>query len=802
MKISLNWLKKFIEINETPEDLESILTEVGLEVDEVFSIAPDKKLLRSLVVGEILSIEKHPHADRLSLTSVDIGDKKSPIICGARNISVGQKVVIAKPGTKIKNTNQKTLEIKKTKIRGIESDGMICAEDEIGIGNAHDGIIILPKNSVTGKSAIDYLNIISDTVYDISLTPNRADATSHLGVARDIKAVFNREINIPEIKSFTNTETKNIDIEVKEKTACPRYAGCIIDNVDVGESSNEIKNLLTSIGINPINNVVDITNYILHSLGQPLHAFDLDKISKNKIVVKYAKENEKFLSLDDIERKLKSDDLVICDGDEKPMCIAGVFGGKTSGVSSKTKSIFLESAYFNSSDVRKSSQNHMLKTDASYRFERGIDPNITVYALKLACVLIKKYCKGKVVSLVYDIYPKKIENNKIEICYDRINKLIGQKIGEVEINNILKRLDINVSSNNKITIADVPPYRVDVLREADIVEEILRIYGYNNIKLSSKNGSDYLSEERSGSHENIILSRVMNLLVSSGLYEITTNSLTSLKYSTSKEWDKSGTIEMVNKLSDEHAVLKQDLLYTGLECIKHNLNRKQNNLKFFEFDKVYNKKNKSHTETKKIGIYLTGLLKEEHFNSSPNKIKFFDLLNLVNKLLVIADIKNYSIEESKSKTLSRCFEIKHNKKSICKIGNVNKNISSNYDIDQQVYFCEIEWKNYIKSFNHEFSFSSISKFPEVKRDLSLVLSKDKKFSEISHIIDKNRRNIIKNYSLYDIYEGENLGDKKIAYALRFVLQDVNKTLEEKTINSTMENLMVNFEKILGAEIRK
>ena len=802
MKISLNWLKKFIEINETPEDLESILTEVGLEVDEVFSIAPDKKLLRSLVVGEILSIEKHPHADRLSLTSVDIGDKTSRIICGARNTSVGQKVVIAKPGTKIKNTNQKTLEIKKSKIRGIESDGMICAEDEIGIGNAHDGIIILPKNSVTGKSAIDYLNIISDTVYDISLTPNRADATSHLGVARDIKAVFNREINIPEIKSFSNKETKNIDIEIKEKTACPRYAGCIIDNVDVGESSNEIKNLLTSIGINPINNVVDITNYILHSLGQPLHAFDLDKISKNKIVVKYAKENEKFLSLDDIERKLKSDDLVICDGDEKPICIAGVFGGKTSGVSSKTKSIFLESAYFNPSDVRKSSQNHMLKTDASYRFERGIDPNITVYALKLACVLIKKYCKGKVVSLVYDIYPKKIENNKIEICYDRINKLIGQKIGEVEINNILKKLDINVSSNNKITIADVPPYRVDVLREADIVEEILRIYGYNNIKLSSKNGSDYLSEERSGSHENIILSRVMDLLVSSGLYEITTNSLTSLKYSTSKEWDRSGTIEMVNKLSDEHAVLKQDLLYTGLECIKHNLNRKQNNLKFFEFDKVYNKKNKSHTETKKIGIYLTGLLKEEHFNSSPNKIKFFDLLNLVNKLLVIADIKNYSIEESKSKTLSKCFEIKHNKKSICKIGNVNKNISSNYDIDQEVYFCEIEWKNYIKSFNHEFSFSSISKFPEVKRDLSLVLSKDKKFSEISHIIDKNRRNIIKNYSLYDIYEGENLGDKKIAYALRFVLQDVNKTLEEKTINSTMENLMVNFEKILGAEIRK
>ncbi len=802
MKISLNWLKKFIEINETPEDLESILTEVGLEVDEVFSIAPDNELLKCLVVGEILSIKKHPNADRLSLTTVDVGGEKLSIICGAKNICVGQKVVVAKPGTKIKNNNHQILEIKKTKIRGIESNGMICSEDEIGIGNSHDGVIVLPNNSATGKNAIDCLNIISDTIYDISLTPNRADATSHLGVARDIKAIYNRKIKLPEIKSFSNNETKSIDIEIKEGSACPRYAGCIIDCVEVGESSNKIKNLLTSIGINPINNVVDITNYILHSIGQPLHAFDLDKISKNKIVVKYAKENEKFLSLDDIERKLKSDDLVICDGDEKPICIAGVFGGKISGVSSKTKSIFLESAYFNPSDVRKSSQNHMLKTDASYRFERGIDPNITIYALKLACILLKKYCKGKVTSTVYDIYPKKIENNKIEICYARINKLIGQNISKSEINKILKRLDVNVTSDNNITIATVPPYRVDVLREADIVEEILRVYGYNNIKLSSTLKSDYLSEERPGSYENIILSRVMDLLVSSGFYEITTNSLTSLKHSTSKEWDTSATIEMVNKLSDEHAVLKQDLLYTGLESIRHNLNRKQNNLKFFEFDKVYKKKKKSLKETKKIGIYVTGLLKDEHFNSKPKEIKFFDLLNLVNKLLVIADIENYSIEKNKSRSLSNCFEIKYHEKSICKIGNVNRKISSKFDIDQEVYFCEIDWQNYMTSFNDKFSFSSISKFPEVKRDISLVLSKDKKFSEISNIINKNRRDIIKNYSLYDIYEGENIGEKKIAYALRFVLQDVKKTLEEKKINSTMENLMENFEKLLGAEIRK
>ena len=802
MKISLNWLKKFIEINETPEEIESLLTEVGLEVDEVLSIEPDKNLLKNLVVGEILSIEKHPNADRLSLTNVDVGNEKLSIICGANNIENGQKVVIAKPGTKIKNTDQKTLEIKKAKIRDVESNGMICAEDEIGIGNSHDGIIVLPKESVNGKSAINYLNIISDTVYDISLTPNRADATSHLGVARDIKAVYNREIKLPEVKSFSNNKSKIIDIEIKESNACPRYAGCIIDNIEIKESNNEIKNLLLSIGINPINNVVDITNYILHSIGQPLHAFDLDKISKNKVIVKYAKKNEKFLSLDDVERKLRSDDLVICDGEEKPMCIAGVFGGKNSGVSKNTKSIFLESAYFNPSDVRKSSQNHMLKTDASYRFERGIDPNITIYALKMASILLQKHCNGKVVSEIYDVYPKKIENNKIEICYERINKLIGQEIDKSKINKILKQLDINISSENNKTVADVPPYRVDVLREADIIEEILRVYGYNNIKLSSKSSSKYLSEERKGSYENTILSKVMNLLVSSGFYEITTNSLTSLKHSESKEWNSSSTIEMVNKLSDEHAILKQDLLYTGLDSIRYNINRKQNNLKLFEFDKIYKRENKSFVETKKIGIYATGLLKEEHFNSKPKKIQFFDLLNLTNKILVIAGIHNYSIKENKSKTLTNSFEIIYMDKSICKIGNVNKSISSRFEIDQEVYFCEIDWKNYLSSFNEKFSFDPISKFPEVKRDLSLVLSKEKKFSEISNIIDKNRRNIIQSYSLYDIYEGENIGENKVAYALRFVLQDINKTLDEKTINGAMENLIGKFENILGAEIRK
>ena len=802
MKISLNWLKKFIEINENPEDLESILTEVGLEVDEVISFEPDKEFLSKLLVGEITSIEKHPNAERLNLTEVDIGNKTLSIICGASNIEVGQKVVVARSGTKIKNTENNILEIKKTKIRDIESEGMICAEDEIGIGNSHSGIIVLKEKAKVGDKAINYFNLISDTVYDISLTPNRADAASHLGVARDIKAAKKRNIILPDIKKFICTNDKKIIIDIKESLACPRYAGCIIDSIKINESPSEIKKLLISIGINPINNVVDITNYVLHSLGQPLHAFDYNQVSKEKIIVRYAKKNEKFITLDGVERKLKENDLMICDGENKPMCIAGVFGGENSGVTEKTETIFLESAYFNPSDIRKSSLNHGLKTDASYRFERGIDPNITVFALKFAAILINKYCDGNVVSKIYDVYSNKIENRKIEINYNRINNLIGQNIDTKRINEILTLLDIKIEKKKNKILADVPPYRVDVTREADIVEEILRVYGYNNIKTSSKNQSSFLSDESIGSYENNILSKVMNMLVGSGFHEITTNSLTSLKHSSSESWDDSETIEMVNKLSDEHAILKQNLLFTGLESIRYNLNRKQNNIKFFEFDKVYKKEDKNYSENQKLGVYMTGLNKDEYFKSKSDEVSFIDMKNIINKVLILGNINNYKVKEFKSKTLINCIEIIHNKKTICMIGEVKESLLKNFEIGQKVYYSEILWDNYLLNFKNNFSFTKISKFPEVKRDLSIILSKNQKFSEIASLIDQNRKKIIKNYSLYNMYEGDKIGKNKIAYALRFVLHDENKTLEDKTINNIMENLIFRLEKDLRAEIRK
>ena len=779
-----------------------ILTEIGLEVDETLEIKPDKNLISKLVVGQIKEISKHKNADRLSVTKVDIGKEELNIICGAQNIKINQKVVVATNGKKLKNISNEVIEIKKTKIRGIESNGMICAEDEIGIGINHSGIIILNKSAKIGESVQKYLEIYSDTIYDISLTPNRADAMSHLGVARDLKAVLNLKLNLPDISKFQFKRKYDIKIEVKNKNACPRYSGCIIDNIKVGESPLEIKNYLSSIGVKSINNVVDITNYVLHSIGQPLHAFDFKKIKQKKIIVKYAEKNEKFLSLDGIERSLHNNDLMICDGNKKPMCIAGVFGGEESGVSEKTSTIFLESAYFNPSDIRKSSQNHQLKTDASYRFERGIDPNITIYALKYAAMMLCKYCGGTVSSDIQDLYPNKIEDREITFSLDRINKLIGKKIEEKKIINILESLDICVSKNGKQYSAIVPPYRVDVTREADLIEEILRIFGYNNIDISASNKSNYLSDERKGSRDYNILMKVMNMLVSNGYYEITTNSLTSNRFTKDKSWDDSLTIEMINKLSDEHAILKQDLLFTGLESIKHNINRKQKNLKLFEFDKTYRKESKTYIEKSKVGIYLTGSLYEEHYSRKESKVNFEDMINLVNRFFIMANINSYESVKSVSKTLQNCIIIKNENKSLCKIGYVKENLLSRFDIQQEVIFAEINWDNYLYFFDEKFTYKNVPKFPEVKRDLSLILSDKIKFSEVMDIIYKSNKKIIKNVSLYDVYRGENIGKDKVTYSIRFILQDYRTTLDDKTINNTMDLLISLFEKKLNAIIRR
>ena len=799
MKISLNWLKEFIKISKSSTEIESILTETGLEVDNIIKINPDIKSIENLIVGEILSISNHKNADKLKITEVDIGNEKLSIICGAKNIEVDQKVVIAKIGTELTHINGEKIKIKKAKIRGIDSHGMICAEDEIGIGQSHSGIMILNKNAKNGEKANKYFDLYEDTIFEISLTPNRADAASHLGVARDIKAVLGSSINMPDVSSFESKKKLPIKINIIDNEACPRYSGCIIDNIKVEESPSFIKNYLTSIGLTPINNIVDITNYILHGIGQPMHAFDYDKIKSQNIQVKFAKKGNIFKTLDGVERKLHDTDLMIFDKD-RPICIAGVFGGESSGITNNTKRIFLESAYFSPAYVRKSSLNHQLKTDASYRFERGTDPSLTTYALKLASLLIKKYCSGEVSSEIIDIYKDKIKNKTFNINLNRINLLIGQKIDKSKIFDILNSLDIKTTEKGENIIVSVPPYRTDVTREADIIEEILRIYGYNKIKVSNNIRGAYLSNERPSSLENNHLLKVINLLVNNGFNEITTNSLTSSRHRDNKFWNDNSTIEMINKLSDEHAILKQSLLFTGLESIKYNLNRKQNNLKFFEFDKTYNRINNQTEERKKIGIYMTGLYQDDHFGMESKEVSFFELYNTINKIMIQSNIIYDSIK-TKSKILDECICINSNKKTIATIGKINQDLLNSFEINQDVYYAELEWENYKNNLDYTLKYKPISKFPEVKRDLSIILDNKKNYSDVLNIINKSNK-IIKNTSLYNVYEGKNIGINKKAYALRFVLQDQNKTLDDKSINKIMNNLIQDFEVKLEAEIRK
>jgi phenylalanyl-tRNA synthetase beta chain len=799
MKISLNWLKEFIKIPKNSIKIESILTETGLEVDDIIKINPDIKSLENLVVGEVISITNHKNADKLKVTRINIDSEELSIICGAKNIKISQKVVVAKIGTEITHINGEKIKIKKSKIRGINSHGMICAEDEIGIGQSHSGIIILNKNAKNGEKANKYFDLYEDTIFEISLTPNRADAASHLGVARDIKAVLKSSINMPDVSHFKSKKKFSIKIDVIDNEACPRYSGCIIDNVKVGESPSFIKKYLTSIGLTPINNIVDITNYILHGIGQPMHAFDYDKIKSKNIQVKFAKKGNIFKTLDGVERKLHNTDLMICDKD-RPLCIAGVSGGESSGITTNTKRIFLESAYFSPANVRKSSLNHQLKTDASYRFERGTDPSLTVYALKLASLLINKHCSGEISSEIIDVYKNKIKNKTFSVNLNRINSLIGQKIDKSKIFKILNSLDIKTKEKGKNILISVPPYRTDVTREADIVEEILRIYGYNKIKISSNIRSKFLSNERPSSLENSYLLSIISLLVNNGFNEITTNSLTSSRYRDNKFWNDDYTIEMINKLSDEHAILKQSLLFTGLESIKYNLNRKQNNLKFFEFDKTYNRVDNKIKETKKIGIYMTGLYQDEHFDVKSKQVSFFELFNTINKIMIQSNIIYDSIA-TKSKILDDCINITINKKTLATIGKVKKELLSSFEINQDLYYAELEWENYTNNLNHNLKYKSISKYPEVKRDLSIILDDKKNYSDILMIINKSNK-VIKKTSLYNVYEGNNIGNNKKAYALRFVLQDENKTLDDKTINNIMNNLIEDFEIKLKAEIRK
>jgi phenylalanyl-tRNA synthetase beta chain len=802
MKISYNWLSQHISINKTPEEIANLLTRSGLEVESVEPFETLKGGLKGLVIGQVLTCEKHPGADKLSKTTVDLGNGLiSPIVCGAPNVAAGQKVIVATVGTTLYPAQGEPFKISKAKIRGEVSEGMICAEDEIGLGSSHAGIMVLDTPLPVGTPASEYFKIESDFILEIGLTPNRADAASHLGVARDLKVLLKSEIKKQSIDNFkVDNNSNTVEVIVEDKKDCHRYSGLTISGVKIAESPDWLKNRLKSIGLSPINNIVDITNYILHDLGQPLHAFDLDKIKGKKVVVKTVKAGTEFTTLDNAKRKLSEGDLMICDA-EKPMCIAGVFGGIDSGVSAATQNIFLESACFSADSVRKTSMHHGLKTDASFRFERGTDPNITVYALKKAALLIKEIAGGTISSEVVDIYPEAVKNFTIETSYKNIDRLIGLTIDRATIKEILTALEIQITSETESGLTlSVPPYRVDVQREADIVEEIIRIYGYDKIEVSDRLSAGYMADFPE-KDKDTIKAIASQLLAANGFNEIITNSLTKPAYSQALNLSDSDVV-VLNKLSEDLGVMRQSLLFSGLEVLVHNINRRQKDLKLFEFGKTYQKIEGKYTEKNKLAILLTGNSSSETWQQPSAPVNFYDISSIVTKILNKLGVKDIVVEKTDSILFQQGITCMKDNKIIASIGLIQDKFNKLVDIKQAVFYAELDTDLLIKLHKTGLVYEEISKYPEVRRDLSLVLDKKVSFEEIKKLATQTERKLLRDINVFDVYEGENLGKDKKSYSVSFFLQDFEQTLTDKVIEKTMEKLMASFEKELGAIIRK
>ncbi len=808
MKISYNWLKQFINLDWEPEKTSELLTNLGLEVEGLEKYSSIKGGLEGIIVGHIEKCEKHPNADRLKVTSVNVGKETLlKIVCGAPNVKKGQKVAVATIGTTLYNSDGESWKIKKGKIRGEESNGMLCAEDEIGLGESHDGILILDDKFKPGDPLSNYYDVESDYIFEIGLTPNRADAMSHYGTARDIKAGLiqlgiNSELMSPSVSGFhVDNRSLKIDIDVADKKKAPRYCGITISGVSVNNSPSWLQNRLKAIGLSPINNVVDVTNYVLHSLGQPLHAFDADKITGQKVIVRNAIKGEKFTTLDGIERDLDSEDLMICNSKE-PMCIAGVFGGLNSGVSNLTTNIFLESAYFDPVSIRKSSKRHGISTDASFRFERGVDPNITKYALKFAAMLIAEVAGGEISSDPRDEYPNKIEDKQVFINFMKTNKIIGEEIPKETIKKILSSLEIKVNNVTEAGLGlTIPSYRNDVTREIDVIEEILRVYGYNNIQIKNKLNSSISNSSRITNHkiENVVAEQ----LVGHGFFEIMTNSLTSKNYiQFGNSSDENEFVKILNPLSSDLAILKNTMLFSGLESIKYNLNRQQNRLKLFEFGKTYHQTNGERKEINNLALFITGNIDSLNWKSSKAKTDFFFTKGIVNSILNKLGIIKYKETISKNNIFEYGQNLLIKEKSLVEYGLINSDIIKYFSIDQNIFYINFNWNlitDLIKDKN--IKYKQIPKFPEVKRDFALLVDNNISFESISKIAKKTDQKFLKNIILFDVYNGENLPKGKKSYAVSFTLQDETKTLTEREIDKIMSRLENSFKDELGAELR-
>ena len=820
MNISYNWLKEYVNFDLTPDEVAAALTSIGLETGEVEEVQSIKGGLEGLVIGEVLTCEPHPNSDHMHITTVNLGQGEPvQIVCGAANVAAGQKVVVATLGTKLYDGDE-CFTIKKSKLRGVESNGMICAEDEIGIGTSHEGIIVLPADVVPGTLAKDYYNIKSDYVLEVDITPNRSDACSHYGVARDLYAWLiqnGRQATLkrPSVDAFkVDNHDMNIDIVVENTEACPRYAGVAIKNVTVKESPEWLQNKLRLIGVRPINNIVDITNYILHAYGQPMHCFDADKIKGGKIVVKTCVEGTKFVTLDGVERKLSDRDLMICNTEE-PMCIAGVFGGLDSGTTETTKDVFLESAYFHPTWVRKTARRHGLSTDSSFRFERGIDPNNTIYALKEAALLVKELAGGEIASEIKDNYPSPIADFPVGLSYNYANALIGKVIPVETIKSIVTSLEMKITGETAEGLSLlVPAYRVDVQRPCDVVEDILRIYGYNNVEIPTSVKSS-LSVKGDVDKSVKLQNLVSEQLVGCGFNEILNNSLTAAAYYDGLETYKpENLVHLMNPLSNDLNVMRATLLFGGLESIQHNANRKNADLKFFEFGNCYHfnveKKNPekvlaAYSEELHLGLWLTGKRVSNSWahpdeDSSVYELKAY-VLNIFRRLgvnfggLVFGNLTDdiYSVAISV-----------HTRggKLLATFGIIHKKIQKAFDIDNEVYYADLNWKELMKAIkNNAVYYKEISKFPAVKRDLALLIDKKVQFAEIEKIAYETEKKLLKSVELFDVYEGKNLEAGKKSYAVSFMLQDENATLNDKQIDKVMQKLITNLQNKLDAKLR-
>ena len=807
MNISYNWLKNYLDLNLSAEEISQLLTDTGLEVEGVKIVESVKGGLKGVVIGEVITKIQHPNADRLSLTTVDIGeDDPLQIVCGAPNINVGQKVPVATVGTWLYDNDNK-FKIKKGKIRGEDSVGMVCGEDELGLGEDTDGIMVLDVNAKVGTAASEYFKLESDIVFEIGLTPNRSDAMGHIGVARDLLTVLNHKGNKlqmckPSTKDFKVNNTRNtIKVEVADHKICPRYSGLSISGIKVASSPEWLQNKLKAIGLVPTNNVVDITNYVLHEMGQPLHAFDSNKIEGNKLVVASIKEKTNFITLDGQERELSSTDLMISDA-KKPLCIAGVFGGLESGVTERTTDVFLESAYFSPVSVRKSAKRHNLNTDASFRFERGCDPNITVYALKRAALLIQEICGGKISSEVIDIYPKPIAHFAVELTYVKMDSLIGERIDRQVVKNILIDLEIKISKENHDGLSLlIPPFRADVQREVDVIEEILRIYGFNTIAIPSKLNTT-ISHSKTVNPEQI-RNVISDLLSSTGFNEAMNNSLTKEEYTELiPELSKKENITLLNPLSQDLNVMRQSLLFSGLENIAYNQNRKNTDIKFYEFGKTYHRTEEGNVENQHLQILVSGRIQAENWMTSVDKADFYFIKEKVEHILNRLGVKKIKTEAINSLGFAEGLIYSFKKKRLVCFGRLESKLVKSFGVKSTVYAADFNWDLILELAGYsKTKYQEVSKFPEVRRDLSLLVNESVSFDELKKIAIATDNKILKSVNLFDVFEGDKLPEGKKSYALSFTMADDSKTLTDVYVEKVMDKLMKSFTDKLGAEIR-